>query len=252
MKKLEKKNYPLDKIKSKLNMKKIEGENCMLHKIPEGFVITSDETPKGSDLIMWTGNTVEHFPKQGTPEINYGCIVESVNYSGTIHKDWRKVIAQQNQIDFSSLSEEEQKKIEWFDVEELAINLYNSEVRTYKFNANRFDEQSIIDVMCKMFQKGQELLSDRVFTLEHIRKAIKYGSDFAFSCTHSSDYMTKEELKNAEQSEEQFIQSLSQPKSWKIEIEIEEYVQEETGTELKWVDLRPKFTDGKIKITKIL
>ena len=33
---------------------------------------------------------------------------------------------------------------------------------------------------------------------------------------------------------------------------MEQYVQEETGTELKWVGLRPKFIDGKIKITKIL
>jgi hypothetical protein len=47
-----------------------------LHKLPEGFIISSDEQPKGSDLIMWTGNTVEHFPKQGTPNINYGCVVD--------------------------------------------------------------------------------------------------------------------------------------------------------------------------------
>lgn len=217
-----------------------------LHKIPEGFVITSDETPKGSDLIMWTGNTVEHFPKQGTPQINYGCIVESVNYSGTIHKDWRKVIVQQNQIDFSSLSEEEQKKIEWFSLIPTKYCIPNKHYISE-------DDKKCYDVgYVDGFLKALELLSDRVFTLEHIRKAIKYGSDFAFSCTHSSDYMTKEELKNAEQSEEQFIQSLSQSKSWKIEIEMEQYVQEETGTELKWVGLRPKFIDGKIKITKIL
>lgn len=217
-----------------------------LHKIPEGFVITSDETPKGSDLIMWTGNTVEHFPKQGTPQINYGCIVESVNYSGTLHENWKKVIAQQNQIDFSSLSEEEQKKIGWFSLIPTKYCIPNKHYISE-------DDKKCYDVgYVDGFQKAQELLSDRVFTLEHIRKAIKYGSDFAFSCTHSSDYMTKEELKNAEQSEEQFIQSLSQPKSWKIEIEMEQYVQEETGTELKWVGLRPKFIDGKIKITKIL
>lgn len=217
-----------------------------LHKIPEGFVITSDETPKGSDLIMWTGNTVEHFPKQGTPQINYGCIVESVNYSGTLHENWKKVIAQQNQIDFSSLSEEEQKKIGWFSLIPTKYCIPNKHYISE-------DDKKCYDVgYVDGFLKALELLSDRVFTLEHIRKAIKYGSDFAFSCTHSSDYMTKEELKNAEQSEEQFIQSLSQSKSWKIEIEMEQYVQEETGTELKWVGLRPKFIDGKIKITKIL
>ena len=32
----------------------------------------------------------------------------------------KKVIIQQNQIDFSGLSEEEQKEIWWFDVEKLA------------------------------------------------------------------------------------------------------------------------------------
>jgi hypothetical protein len=83
----------------------------ILHKIPEGFIVCSDEKPKGSDLIMWTGETVEHFPKQGTPNIKYGCVVESVNYSGTTHEKWKKVIAQQHEIDFSGLSEEEQKEI---------------------------------------------------------------------------------------------------------------------------------------------
>lgn len=205
--------------------------NCKLHKISKEFVITSDEFPYPNDIVLSTvTNTLVTFTDPRFFSEN----------------TYFKVIAQQNQIDFSSLSEEEQKKIGWFSLIPTKYCIPNKHYISE-------DDKKCYDVgYVDGFLKALELLSDRVFTLEHIRKAIKYGSDFAFSCTHSSDYMTKEELKNAEQSEEQFIQSLSQSKSWKIEIEMEQYVQEETGTELKWVGLRPKFIDGKIKITKIL
>lgn len=53
-----------------------------------------------------------------------------------------------------------------------------------------------------------DLLELNRYTLDDIKKAIKYGKDSAFSCTHSSDYMSKEELENGGQSEKEFLNNL--------------------------------------------
>lgn len=213
-----------------------------LHKLPEGFIITSDETLRGSDLIIWTGETVEHFPKQGIPQIRHGCIVESVNYSGTLHEKWKKVIAQQDQIEFSFLTEEEQKKIGWFDVTPLVnkhFEKYWDKENGTKMTKDEITAEMMTSLLVEQasyvagFQKAQELLSDRMFTSEEVKTAMHLF--------HDREFKTMNDV----------IQFLSQSKSWKVEIEMEEYVQEETGTELKWVGLRPKFIDGKVKIIKI-
>jgi hypothetical protein len=213
-----------------------------LHKLQEGFIVTSEETPKGSDLIIWTGNTVEHFPKQGTPQIKYGCIVESVNYSGTTHKDWKKVIAQQDQIDFSSLSEEEQKEIGWFDVEELALN------ETSDIDNSQFD-RGVIYGFHKGFKKAVELLSDRRFTGEDLANYLNFVEDYYYY--HSDtwyDRDTDEPVKRATM----FFKFKSQLKSWEIEVEMEPYtVLEMSKLPLGTVNAKPKFTNGKLKILKI-
>lgn len=223
-----------------------------LHKLPEGFIVTSEETPKGSDLIIWTGNTVEHFPKQGTPQIKYGCTVESVNYSGTTHKDWKKVIAQQDQIDFSSLSEKEQKEIGWFDVEKLAKEASKREISLLfgeRINKGDIDEQVKIGGLTIVtsgeslykegFQKAQELLLDRRFTLEGMTEFGQFMiRQYALFRNHDDNF-----------SERMLSEFLSQHKSWEIIIEMEEY-----GTisrDFKDINYRPKFTNGKIKILKI-
>lgn len=66
-----------------------------------------------------------------------------------------------------------EKIIYGYSVEEMAINLYNSEVKTHKFNANRFDEQSVIDAMVKMFNVHSDLLKDRfILTSEEMSNLI--------------------------------------------------------------------------------
>jgi hypothetical protein len=114
-------------------------------------------------------------------------------------KQARKVIAQQDQIDFSFLSEEEQKRIGWFDVEELAksANGYLPYARDTK--GISFDEG-----YKEGFQKAQELLSDRRFTLEDILDAWELGA--------------KEGLPLTRKKKKELIQSLSK-QSWNVEIE---------------------------------
>jgi hypothetical protein len=159
-----------------------------LHKLPEGFIITSDETPIKKGELYY--NTV-----------NY----QIFKLDGVVFNHCKKVIAQQDQIIFN-LSEEEQKEIGWYDVCSLGEDATNLRILKHK-TANQVARQ-YYDGYLDGFQKAQELLSDRRFTLEDIKKAIRYGFDVGF-CSNSSN-----KVKNDLQSEESFI---SQPKSWKVE-----------------------------------
>ena len=73
-----------------------------LHKLPEGFIVTSDEEIKEYDKILCLEDM----------KIDYA--TDRTNHHRNL---FLKVIAQQDQIDLSGLLEEEQKKIGWFDVE---------------------------------------------------------------------------------------------------------------------------------------
>jgi GTPase Era involved in 16S rRNA processing len=116
-----------------------------LHKLTEGFFICSDEQIKENDKFII----------ECTIGTNFFTILTAnkIDAKNTI-KDHFKLIAQQDQIDFSALSEEEQ----------------------------------------------QEIFSDRKFTLEDMRK-----------CFFNGGYMKDENEWN------HYIQSISQPKSWKID-----------------------------------
>jgi hypothetical protein len=181
-----------------------------LHKLKEGFIVTSDEVPEiKKDWALDETNKL----------VNLWFYPEKIK---------GKLIVQQDQIDFSGLSEEEQKKIGWFDVEKLA----ELETITNEFNS----EKSFITG----FQKAQELLSDRRFTLEDIRRAWKEGYN--------------------ERNLDEYIQSLSQ-KSWSVEIEMEEMCKHDCMKfQLNGINstccgekiLTSKLTNGKIKIIKLL
>jgi hypothetical protein len=80
-----------------------------LHKLPEGFIITSDEKPIKGDLC---------FDLEGNPgHKNQLYIVKCLRTSDDSYwvKHSKKLIAQQDQIDFSNLTEEEQKEIGWIE-----------------------------------------------------------------------------------------------------------------------------------------
>lgn len=108
-----------------------------------------------------------------------------------------------NQIDFSSLSPEEQKEIGWVDIEELAIkdleNYFGSDLELTEKGTH------YINAFYVGFQKAQELLSDRKFTLDDIKKALKYGSEIT---NNKFKYM------------EDYIKTITQPISWDIEVEL--------------------------------
>lgn len=195
-----------------------------LHKLPEGFIITSDEKPIKGDLC---------FDLEGNPgHKNQLYIVKCLRTSDDSYwvKHSKKLIAQQDQIDFSNLTEEEQKEIGWFD------KIINDNFKGLHDVINNEDISNFYIELIKTYT--QELLADRMFTLEDIKKAWKEGYN--------------------ERNLDDYIQSLSQPKSCNIEIETECSVCGLTGVHkmsCKTSSLRtqqPRLTNGKIKITKVL
>ncbi len=200
--------------------------NYTLHKLQEGFIATSDEEIKHKET--W------YNPMTADIGINW--------YEKGIPKEWSKtlkVIAQQYQIDFSALSEETQKEIGWFDVYKLALN------ETTDIDNSNFD-RGVVYGFHKGFQKAQELLFDRKFTLEDMKNLMHNSIIFKEENQHLS--LGEYAIKNKEWFDK-YIQSLSQPKSWNIELEME-YDLESIDSSKKV--MRPKLTNGKIKITKFL
>ena len=175
--------------------------NYKLHKLPkEGFIITSDEEIKEGDL-QW-------FPFNNN--------IKTASEEQGIHPDCKKVVAQQDQIDFTFLSEEDQKKIGWYNIEQFAHEVL---IKWGIFSGSL--HTGIRDGFVEGFQKAVELLSDRVFTMEDMDKAFKQG-------LNSTSYL------------------LSQQKSWDIEIEKVTFFSKLSSS------VQPILTNGKIKILKLL
>ena len=193
-----------------------------LHKLKEGFIITSDEEIKEEDLIYGL--------------FNGGVLLKSkinVPIHSQYYKEYGlKVITQQDQIDFSALKLEDQKEIGWFDVEKFALDSYNKSYPNYEpvTDYKLVEKYRSVEQFNNGFQKAQELLSDRSFTLEDIERAMIEGLSI-------------------EKFWEKCVQSLSQPKSWKVELEMEDKIALDGHTV---VGKEPKLTNGKIKILKLL
>jgi hypothetical protein len=201
-----------------------------LHKLPQGFIITSDEDINIGEQYLDDSNFIR---RSVTGEGEYW----------RARNNYKKVIAQQDQIDFSFLSEDEQKKIGWFDVDKLKLEKYPID---RKFN-DSFESGLRIGFI-EGFQKAQELLSDRMFTLEDMKKAFNAGDNYRYYENGGFRSIPSDVL-----DEEQFIESLSQ-KSWKIELEMNDRCKCGTTCEYEVCihESKPKLTNGKIKILKLL
>jgi hypothetical protein len=220
-----------------------------LNKLPEGFIVTSDEGSKKGELTIFPTTENGRIVKLNTPKI-----AKSDYAANSIYN--LKVIAQQDQISFSEdIPEEKLREIGWYDFLKMGRDYANKKWENYCDRENPTHEEQEQDLFkkilgiegstydwCKGFQKSQELLSDRRFTLEEVGELLQ----------QIVRIIPEQELRKW--TKESFVKHFVslENRSWTIEVETEEYVQEETGTELKWVGRRPKFTNGKIKITKIL
>ena len=218
--------------------------NYTLHKLPEGFIVTSDEEIKENDI----GFDGLHIFKCLNPFIanetttgkNIPCFYIELGETSAFHESSyiKKVIAQQDQIDFSSLSEEKQKEIGYFDIDNELNKLLDKDENLY----------SMVEPMSYKsgFKKAQELLSDRRFTLEDMKNLMHNSIIFKEENQHLS--LGEYAIKNKEWFDK-YIQSLSQPKSWKVELEMENCT---ASALLSGYIPKPKLTKGKIKILKLL
>lgn len=193
-----------------------------LHKLKEGFIVTSDEPITMSDTLK---------------DCYYLFKNEVVKREYTHPTESLKVIAQQDQIDFSTLSEEEQKEVGWFDVDKLALDRYPitqfEDEFDYRFRMG-FNEG---------FRKAQELLSDNVCPTKELLDFI-----------NNEDNHTEGELGNSCIDVNTLINFVTQTKSWEVEVEMES----------KWIGhpddfdnphkeiTVPKFNKSKLKILRIL
>ena len=204
--------------------------NYTLHKLSEGFVLYKEE------IIPFNPNGGTNGSFICLCELEYNDDTKWVSNVGNC-QGCRELLSSSfhinkfpnlPKIDFSALSEEEQKEIGWFDVNKLVKkeaplsgNIYLS---GYKDG----------------FQKAQELLYDKRFTLEDIMSAYEEGERKIEQMNQNSiSYKTFDEL----------IESISQ-KSWKVELEMDVF--NVTGNLTALSTIRPKITNNKVKVLKLL
>lgn len=222
-----------------------------LHKLPEGFIITSDEIELNENCYEYdvlglfaynpTHNIFGIITQADDKRVTIGDSVYTTQTGDTIYDIINingfkvfKTIAQQDQIDFSTLSEEKQKEIGWFDIEKLADNEVSNKVALYPNDYWNRKEEWI-----NGFQKAQELLSDRKFTEKEVMKAMKHAVKYYSHMWDDSDG-------------EKIIHSLFQLKSCKVELETEDKcccLKPQSGGCIECIKVLKKI-NSKIKILK--
>lgn len=221
-----------------------------LHKLTEGFIVTSDEEIK-NDTAFYLSPT-NYFGKTVRKEGNLW-VCENM---GGFHflSEAEKLIAQQDQIDFSALKQEDQKEIGWFD------NLEDRKIvgaQQYALDKCKDKISCLTEVKVAWetgFETAQKLLSDKKwFIEEQVREAIMKGIDIWMNnMTDGSSEIIEKDFK-------EIIQYLSQPKSWSVELEMEWITEEDEdhdeggtlpGTVVSYQ--QPKLTNGKIKVLRLL
>ena len=218
-----------------------------LHKLKESFIVTSDEAIEDICFVYHLSRCqlfkIHHFSesngsKSFIPSDKFGLSEDKE----LLVVDCLKVIAQQDQIDFSALTKEEQKKIGWFD------GTYILKQQSW----DTYDKLPFNQGFLNGFQKAQELLSDRMFTIEDIKNAFLAG-------VHKE---TDRKLHGINTTIHKYLEEINASKSWEIEIEMgypknccitkEGKNSMNNGCMERNHCEQVKFTNDKIKITKIL
>lgn len=186
-----------------------------LHKLSEGFIITSDEDIKLNDLVLLDNSTKELPDYKGLYLIK---LLDETLLKSALALKAPKVIAQEPNIIFSSLKPEEQKEIGWFDAKHILKQQSWDTSNDLPFNQG----------FLKGFQKAQELLSDKVCTLKDLESIFLFGKQHGL--TVAGCIKNGHDIPNTKENMNEVIQALYQ-NSWEVEIEM---------------------TDDKVKILRIL
>lgn len=183
-------------------------------------ILVSDEEIKENDFVY------RHYPDGGSH------IGKSLQKSDNLKKERVfKIIAgipSLPSIDFSALSEEDCKKIGWVDVERIANELFEPH------SSNILSPQYAMRNYFIRGFKAAQFLNEKKYSEEDLRKAFEAGQLDKSNNWYGNDFT-------------QFFQSLSQPKVFQVEVEMENDYEEPVGD-----ILRPKITNNLIKIIKVL
>lgn len=161
-----------------------------LHKTQQGFIVTSDEKPVDGELY-WCKHKGKGIDV-GFGQPKQSLIINTMSKGRNLCPDCMKLIAQQHQLDFSAISEEKCKMIGWFDLDKLGLEAYPITVFEDEFDYRfRLGHK-------KGCEKMQELLSDRVFTLEDVANYLSYVEDnYHYHSDTWHDINTDEPVKRA-------------------------------------------------------
>lgn len=181
-----------------------------LYKLKEGYVLCSDEEIQEGDTILHQRHGVSNIHK--AREIVGKSIVIGQYKESSCWIDYSKKVLTQSPT-LSSLSPDEQKEIGWFDAEEFAEQAFIDKFKRSPIIMGSVEaDSSWLNTWANGFQKALELTADRRFTEEDMLKAM-------LLCTVNNwqDYSLLKTKKWADD----YIQSLSQPKSWEVEYQEE-------------------------------
>lgn len=120
-----------------------------------------------------------------------------------------KTLIYDNELGYTSIPNV--SKITLSEVEE-AIYGYSVDKMAYEHDVKTgLSSEFDYNIFELGFKAHKKIVKDKLFTVEDMRKAIRYGFDVGF-CSNSSN-----KTKNNLQSEEQFIQSLLPKTEWEVE-----------------------------------
>lgn len=114
-------------------------------------------------------------------------------------------------IDFSQLSEEDCKNIGWVDVEKLANEYFIKHNLLNKYDDNYTTKQKTLRDFIEGFKAAQDI-NEKKYSEDDLRKAIRMAR-FNEDVGDSTQYCN---------SDDEIIQSLSQPKMWEIDAHLSE------------------------------
>jgi hypothetical protein len=158
----------------------------------EGWVLCSKEYIEPNSLyinngVFFTSDSV--YGERNNPN-NSNPRVTDHNY---------KVLTQSP--DFSLLSEEDAKRIGWFDVDKIVIPISLK----YAITKNGQPDKTIVAFGIDVSQKALELTADRKFTEKDMEKALMSLPKYLNEGVEKHNWIIDK------------IKSLSQPKSWEVE-----------------------------------
>lgn len=213
-----------------------------LHRVDGTFYITSNEKVLVGDNVLSIKNVDFHVEKK----------------SDILPFD-KKIIAFEFQIDVSSLSDEEKKRIDWIDVNQEVHNLYEKVIGKpidYYNNRIRGEEMRLVKAA---FKRAREICSNR-FTIEQISKEFVGEGKEGGLFDDFLDYRisTKEQITFSQW----YFMFKDKPKTWDVQIELEYidgyvwYLFQPEIMDTKYFEplgMRPKLTsNGDVKILKLL